>query len=191
MQVVQAMQKIAAHPGFMAVADGDLSNQIASGKLCAVISGTWDTGTVEQAFGEDYVACKLPTYDVNGTAVQTGSVSSFKCIGVNPHAENSGWAVILAEFLTNEESQIARYEAREIGPSNLAAVSSDAVSSNKGIVGLSEQSAFGVVQTVGGKYWDPTKSFGEQIAQGTIGSDEATIQNALDQLVAGVTAPIS
>ncbi len=189
--VVKAMQNIAGNAAFMAVADGDLSNQIASGKLCAVISGTWDTGTVEENFGDDYVACKLPTFDVNGTAIQTGSVASFKCIGVNPHAENTGWAVLLAEFLTNEESQIARYEAREIAPSNLAAVSSDAVAANKGIAGLSEQSEFGVVQTVGGKFWDPTATFGENIAQGKIASDDAAIQAALDQLVEGVTAPIA
>lgn len=51
------------------------------------------------------------------------------------------------------------------------------------------QDAYGVVQSVGGKYWDPAKSFGEQIAQGTIASDDASIQTALDELVAGITAP--
>lgn len=45
----------------------------------------------------------------------------FLCIGVNPNVKNAGWAVALAEFLTNEESQIARYNARRILPTNIAA----------------------------------------------------------------------
>lgn len=191
-QVVKAMQKIAGHPAFMAIADGDIANQIAGGSLCAVISGTWDTDVVAQNFGDDYIAGKLPAYTTeDGKEVQTGSVSSYKCIGVNPHAVNSGWAVILAEFLTNEESQVARYEARSLAPSNLSAAASDTVTANKGVVGLTEQAQFGVVQMVGGKYWDPSKSFGEQIAQGTLPTDDAGIQAALDKLVTGITAPIS
>lgn len=191
-QVVKAMQKIAGHPAFMAIADGDIANQIAGGSLCAVISGTWDTEVVEANFGEDYVAGKMPVYTTeDGKEVQTGSVSSYKCIGVNPYAVNSGWAVILAEFLTNEESQVARYEARSLAPSNIAAASADTVMTNKGVVGLTEQAQFGVVQLVGGKYWDPAKSFGEQIAQGTLPSDDAGIQAALDELVTGITSPIS
>lgn len=191
-QVVKAMQQIAGHPAFMAIADGDIANQIAGGSLCAVISGTWDTEVVEQNFGDDYVAGKLPAYTTEGgTEVQTGSVNSYKCIGVNPHAVNSGWAVILAEFLTNEESQVARFEARSLAPSNIAAGASDAVAANKGVAGLIEQAQFGEIQIVGGKYWDPAKSFGEQIAQGTLPSDDAGIQAALDELVTGITAPIS
>lgn len=189
-QVTQAMLDIAANPAFLAIADGDISNQINSGSLCAVISGCWDSSTAQANFGDDYVACKLPTFTVNGEQVQMGSVASYKLMGVNPYSENAGWAVLLAEFLTNEESQVARYEARELAPSNLAAAADPAVAANKGVTGLTEQSPYAVVQTVGGKFWDPTASFGEQIAQGTIASDDASVQAALDALVEGVTAPV-
>ena len=190
-QVVQSMLNIAGNSAFMAIADGDVSNQIASGSLCAVVSGCWDSSNAELNFGDDYVGSKLPTFTVGDQQVQMGSVASYKLMGVNPYAENTGWAVLLAEFLTNEESQVARYEARELAPSNIAAASDPAVAANKGVTGLSEQSAYAVVQTVGGKYWDPTASFGEQIAQGTIKSDDTSVQSALDELVAGVSAAIS
>ncbi len=189
-QVVQAMQAIAGHDAFMAIADGDISNQIAGGDLAAVISGTWDTKLVSDTFGEDYMAGALPLLTLGDQQVPTRGTVSFKMIGVNPHSAQTGWAVLLAEFLTNEESQVARFEAREIPPTNIAASESEAVQANKGVVGLTEAAAVGVVQSVGGKYWDPTASFGEQIAQGTIGTDEAAIQTALDQLVEGVTAPV-
>ena len=115
-QVTQAMLDIAADPAFLAVADGDITNQINSGDLCAVISGCWDSTTAQNNFGDDYVACKLPTFTVGEEQVQMGSVASYKLMGVNPHAENAGWAVLLAEFLTNEQSQVTRYEQRELPP---------------------------------------------------------------------------
>lgn len=188
-QVTQGMIKIASHPAFMAIADGDISNQIASGSLCAVVSGTWDASAAQTAFGDGYAATKLPTFDVAGTQVQQGSVAGFKLVGVNAFSENAGWAALLADWITNEQNQQIRFDTREIGPSNVNVAASDAVAANTAIAALSEQSAYGVVQFVGGKYWDPTATFGQMIAQGELSADdEAGIQAALDTMVAGVTA---
>lgn len=190
-QVVQSMLNIAGNPAFMAVADGDISNQLASGALCAVVSGTWDAVTAQEVYGDGYAATKLPTYTLGDAQVQQGSVAGYKFVGVNAYAENIGWAVMLADYLTNETSQQARFDQREIGPTNLTVVASDAVNANTAIAALAEQSPYGVVQMVGGKYWDPTATMGELIAQGKLtADDEAGIQEALDTLVEGVTAPL-
>lgn len=190
-QVVQSMLDIAGNASFMAIADGDTSNQIAAGGLCAVVSGTWDAQAAQEAFGDGYAAAKLPTFTVGEDQVQMGSAFGYKFVGVNAYSENIGWAAVLAEFLTNEEAQIERFEARQIGPTNKVAVESDAVKANAAISAVIEQSEFGVTQRVGGKYWDPSKTFGENIAQGKIDADdEAGIQAALDNLVEGVTAPV-
>lgn len=190
-QVVQSMLDIAGNASFMAIADGDTSNQIAAGGLCAVVSGTWDAQAAQEAFGDGYAAAKLPTFTVGEDQVQMGSAFGYKFVGVNAYSENIGWVAVLAEFLTNEEAQIERFEARQIGPTNKVAVESDAVKANAAISAVIEQSEFGVIQRVGGKYWDPSKTFGENIAQGKIAADdEAGIQAALDNLVEGVTAPV-
>lgn len=190
-QVVQSMLGIASNAAFMPIADGDISNQIASGALCAVVSGTWDATAAQAAFGDGYAATKLPTYTIDGKQVQMGSVAGFKLVGVNAYAENAGWAALLADWITNEENQTIRFEKREIGPSNINAAASDAVKSNIAISALSEQSAYGIVQLVGGNYWDPTATFGEMIAKGELkADDEAGIQAALDTMVTGVTAPV-
>lgn len=190
-QVVQSMLDIASHPAFMSVADGDGSNQIASGNVCALVSGTWDAGAAQEAFGDGYAATKLPTYTLNGEQVQMNSAFGYKYIGVNNYSEYVGWAVLLAEYLTNEQSQITRFEKRQIGPTNLNAVATDEVKANYAISAVIAQSEFGTIQKVGGKYWDPAMTFGELIAQGTVDpGDEAAIQSALDSLVEGVTAPI-
>lgn len=189
-EVVQAMLDIAGHNAFLAVADGDISNQIASGALCAAVSGTWDATAAQNAFGEGYAATKLPTFTVGDQQIQQGSVAGFKLVGVNAYSQNAGWAALLAEWITNEENQALRFEQREIGPSNSNVAASEAVLSNVAIAALSEQSAYGVVQVVGGNYWDPTETFGEMIAQGSLNRDDtAAIQEALDTLVEGVSAP--
>ena len=132
--------------------------------------------------------------DWNGTCgdkqIQQGSVAGFKLVGVNKYSANAGWATLLADWITNEDNQAVRFAEREIGPSNINVAGSEEVSSNTAIAALSEQSAYGVVQIVGGKYWDPSKTFGEKVAQGQLkADDEAGIQAALDELVEGVSVP--
>lgn len=190
-QVVQSMLDIAGHPAFMSIADGDTSNQIASGNVCAIVSGSWDAGAAQEAFGDGYAATKLPTYTLDGEQIQMNSAFGYKFIGVNNYSENIGWSVLLAEYLTNESSQITRFEERQIGPTNLKAVATDEVQANYAIAAVIAQSEFGTIQKVGGKYWDPAQTFGELIAQGTLDrNDEAGIQSTLDSFVEGVTAPI-
>lgn len=190
-QVVQAMLTIAGNAAFQAVADGDLSNQLAAGGLCAIVDGTWDAEAAETAFGEGYSACKLPTYTVGDQQIQMGDFAGFKLIGVNAHSKNAGWATLLAEFLTNETSQAKRFEQRQYLPTNIVAASVPEITENVALNAINEQDAFGVVQSVGDKYWDPTKTFGEIIAQGQLSvDDEAGIQAALDSLVEGVSAAV-
>lgn len=190
-QVTQAMLNIAGNSAFMAVADGDLSNQIAGGKLCAVISGTWDAEAAQKAFGDGYAATRLPSYTIDDKQVDMVSAFGYKFIGVNAYSKNVGWAAALAEFLTNEESQETRFEQRQIGPTNLVAIESDAVKSNLAMTAVISQSDYGTIQKVGDKFWDPTATFGEKIAQGSIkADDEDGIQKALDTLVEGVQAAV-
>lgn len=189
--VVKSMLTIAADSAFMAIADGDISNQIASGSLCAAVSGTWDAEAAQAAFGDGYAATKLPTFTCAGDQVQQGCYSGFKLIGVNAYSKNAGWAALLAEYLTNEESQTARFEARQLAPTNTNAAANEAVSANIAIAASAEQDEYGVVQSVGNKFWDPTATFGEMIAQQTLDvNDDDAIQAALDELVTGVTAAV-
>ena len=189
--VVKGMLDITSNSSFMAVADGDMSNQLASGNLVACVSGTWDAITAQDVFGDGYAATKLPTFTVGDKQVQQGSVAGYKYVGVNGYSENSGWAVLLAEYLTNEESQQMFFDQRESGPSNKNVAASDSVQENVALVALSAQSEYAHAQKVGGKYWDPAQTFGELVAQGTLSADDDNaIQEALDNLVDGVTAPV-
>lgn len=81
-QVTQALLDIAANPAFMAIADGDISNQIKSGSLCAAVSGCWDSQVAAEAFGDDYMACRLPSFTAGGKEIPGGAVASYKLMGV-------------------------------------------------------------------------------------------------------------
>ncbi len=179
--VTQAILDIATNDAFMAISDGDTANQIASGELGAIISGTWDAASCQEAFGDGYAATKLPTYTCAGEQVQEGTIGGYKMIGVNAYSKNVGWAMELALFLTNEESQVARFEARQIGPSNVNAAASDAVKENIAIAAIAQQNEYATLMSAGNSFWAATASFGEILAQGN--PDGTDLQTLLDNMV--------
>ena len=191
-EVTQAMLKIAGDPAFLAIADGDISNQIAAGGLIAVVSGTWDASAAEELYGEGYAATVLPKFTAGSKECQQGDYAGFKLVGVNPYSENTGWAALLAEYITNETSQAARFVARQSLPTNTVAASVPEIQENVALSAIMAQDAYGVPQTVGGNFWTPTATFGENVAQGNWSADDVdAIQAALDELVAGVGAPVA
>ena len=186
--VAQGMLDIAKNPAFLPITDGDSANQIATGTLGAIVSGTWDAEAAQTAFGDGYRATVLPTFTVAGEQVQQGSVAGYKFIGVNANSQQVGWAMELAKFLTNEESQLERFSQRGVGPSNSAVAESEEVKANPALAAVTEQNGkFGVVQMAGGSYWEPSKSFGEIIAQGN--PDGTDLQTLLDNVVEAAAQP--
>lgn len=189
--VVKSMLNIASHTAFKPIADGKISDTIATGALCAVVSGVWDSQTAQKVWGDNYAAIKLPTYTLGDDQVQMAPAYGYKLEAVNAYSKNLGWATLLAEYIANEESQIAHFEQVETPPTNKVALESEALKSNVAVLAATSEGEFGVIQAAGGKYWDPTKTFGEMIAKGKISAtNDAAIQKALDNLVSGVTAAL-
>lgn len=170
------------------MADEDQATAIAEGTVVACVNGTWRAETAQDAWGENYAATKLPTFNVAGEPKQMSSFSGYKLIGVSPYSKNVGWAMLLAEFLTNEDSQAARFEARGLGPANIAVAESDAVKSNPAISALAAQAAYATPQRVGGNFWSPAETLGQILASGN--PDGTDLQTLLDTTVDGITAPV-
>ena len=137
------------NPGFKSGPDADIVSAIKDGTCCAAVSGTWNANSAEDAWGEGYAATKLPTYTLNGEQVQMGSFSGYKLVGVNPHSANVGVAMMLADFITNEDNQIKRFNDRKLGPSNINANATEAVQSAPAIAALAAQSDYATPQRVG------------------------------------------
>ena len=186
--VAQAIIDLTASNVLVDMSDEDMATQIAEGNVVACVNGTWRAETAQEAWGDNYAACKLPTFNAGGKDYQMSSYSGYKLVGVNPHSANLGWAMLLAEFLTNEEAQAARFETRGLGPANTAAASSDAVQSNPAIAALAAQAAYATPQRVGGNFWSPAETLGQILASGN--PDGTDLQTLLDTTVEGITAPV-
>lgn len=185
-QVLEALLEIAKNPGFKEANSDPFVAGVKDGSIIAGVSGTWNANAAQEAWGDNYAATKLPTYTVNGEQVQMSSFAGFKLVGVNPYSENVGAAMDFAAYMTNEESQMSRFEIRSEGPSNVNAASSEAVQSNPAIAALAAQAAYADVQRVGNKYWDPAAALGKIVMNGN--PDGTDLQTLLDNCVAGITA---
>ena len=190
--VAQAILDIAADPGFINLDDAAFVTGVQEGTVIAGINGSWNAGAVQEAWGDDYACAKLPTYTLNGEEVQMGSFDGYKLVGVNAYSENVGWAMRLAEWLTNEDNQIYLYEATSGSavPSNVNAAASESVQANPVVAALATQSQYASAQSlsVGGNYWTPTETLGNILANGN--PDGTDLQQLLDETVAGVTAAV-
>lgn len=186
--VCQAIMDLFNTGVFVDLSDEDQATAIAEGTICAAVNGTWRAETAKEAWGDNYAATKLPTYTVGGAQKQMSSFSGYKLIGVNPHSKNVGWSMLLAEFLTNESSQMQRFAARGLGPSNISAGSSADVQADPAISALAAQAEYATPQRVGGNYWSPAETLGSILAGGN--KEGTDLQQLLDTAVEGINAPV-
>ena len=182
--VAQAMLDIAASPGFASRTDEEFLAGVRDGSVIAGISGVWNAVAIQEAWGENAGAAKLPTYTCKGQQVQMASFSGCKLIGVNAYSGHPEWAARLAEWITSEENQRLRFEVRGQGPANVNAANSPQVQSSLAIAALLEQSNYSQLQRVGGKFWDPVTEFATSMALGN--PSGASLQAQLDKMVEGV-----
>ena len=149
----------------------------------AIVDGTWDSGAAKDLFGDNYACTKLPTVTVDGKTFQLGGFSGYKLMGVKPQTEEGKLAVCnaLAEYLTGEEVQEARYESVGWGPSNKNAQASEKVQADEALTALREQLAFDIPQgQYPGDYWGLATSLGDSIIAGDY--DNATDDELMDVL---------
>ena len=183
----QAMRDFTAHPAYINGDDAVLKGGI-GGTLSAGISGTWNAEDIASILGDNYGAAKLPTFTMGGQQVQMGSFGGYKLVGINSlisEVEKLVIAMDFADFLTNEENQLLRFEARAMGPSNTKAAADPAVQANVALAALAAQAAYATSQNdVLGDYWAPAGAFGTAM----VNKDSANLQTLLDNMVAQIQA---
>ena len=144
-----------------------------------VVSGTWDYTTVEGILGENLACAELPSFTVDGKSYHLGSFNGCKLLGVKPQTNAVKQAVLhrLAQFLTNEECQLERFENLAWGPANLAALANDKVSS-PALTALSKQNAYATPQgQIPNNWWDIAAAIPTNVENAT---DDKGLQDALD-----------
>ena len=185
--VANAMLAISESPAFLNTVEAGFLEGVQDGSVIAGVSGVWNAVAMEEAWGADYGAAKLPTYTCAEKQIQMASFSGYKLIGVNAYSEHYTWAVRLAEWISNEKNQQLRFKMRGQGPANTKAAASADVQNSPAITALLEQSAFSRLQRIGGNFWDPVSAFALNMAAGN--PEEKDLQEQLDSMVEGITAP--
>lgn len=184
--VAEAMCKIVANTGFLNCGDVDFVAGAKDGSIIAGINGAWNAQNIQEAYGENYAATKLPEYTIAGDSVQMHSFIGYKLVGVNAYTKNAKWAQRLAQWITNEENQMIRFERKGDCPSNVNAASSKKVIDSPAIAALAAQSEYAHIQRVSDSFWMPVYVYGTTIAAGNL--DEKNLQVLLDQMVEEITA---
>lgn len=181
---MKGMQILAKSPCYDSDADSFLD-------AAAIVTGTWNAKTAAEHFGDNLGATKLPSFTVDGQTYQLGSYSGNKLMGVKPQqdAEKQAALHLLAQYLTNEECQLERFNSFGWGPSNLKAQANDAVKADLSLSALAAQNQFATPQgNIGGPFWDNVGPLGAVAKNAT---SDADLQAALDNYAAAVDKFVS
>lgn len=161
-----------------------------SNNLVACIAGTWDIAAYKEALGDNYGCAVMPTVTVDGDTKHLGAFLGGKLLGVNPQVSQGDndrlvAAHELAKYLSNEESQLARFEENGIAPCNKAAATNSTVTSDPNVQVLIAQQEFAHAQTaVPGNFWTAPNTLYTAIADGSFTLEEiATYAKTLNDSI--------
>lgn len=184
--VAEALLKITEDPGFISLGDDGFLAEAENGNVIAGVNGPWNAEKIQSFWGDNYAAAKLPTYTVKGNQVQMYSFMGYKLLGINSTTKNPEWCMKLAEYLTNEENQLKRFEVIGESPVNVKAAQDERVKAAPAVAALAEQSRFSNVQSVAAPFWDASQKLGVTLAAGN--PDGRDLQELLDDMVKEATA---
>ena len=196
--VMKALVKYVNHPALVIQTDdskliaGFTPTAEGAVEVAAGVSGTWNAASIKGLLGDNMGVAKLPTVEIDGEQRQLTTYMGCKLIGVNGYSQNKGEAHKLAQWLTNEQNQLIRFETRGFGPSNKVVAASQAVANDPVISAVMAQAKFSRAQkSVPGNYWTPMGSlitpFIERKEAGTLlNYTDAELQELLDALVSQI-----
>ncbi len=196
--VMRALANYINHPALVIQTDdskliaGLTPNADGKVEVAAGVSGTWNAASIEGLLGENMGVAKLPTVKIGGEDKQLTTYMGCKLVGVNGFSQNKAEAHKLAQWLTNEQNQLIRFQTRGFGPSNKVVAASEAVQSDPVISAVVEQAQYSRAQkSVPSQYWTPMGAlvtpFIAMKEDNTLADiTDVTLQEYLDALVAQI-----
>ncbi len=170
MKAFKTMISMSRHPGYALSSGTDAAFFSPDGGTAgAVVSVPSEAATAKRILGENYGAAPLPTFTTDGESFHMSGFKGYKLIGVKPHSDSDTtvFCHLIAEYLSGEEMQLARYAADGWGPSNLKAQQSDVIKSDIALKALNEQFAYCREQEqFPNEFWSIAQAFGEDINAG-------------------------
>ena len=170
-----AVLDLLENPNFKVDGDGYGNNGLKNGTVVAYFSGSWDYQGLYDALGDKLGAVAAPTVMINGAPAQLKAYAGSKAVGVNPNAKNMKAAMQFAAFLASSDSQLLRFQLRNITPAVTALAENADVAASIVAVAESNTMAFASVAqpTIAemNPVWGPVGTFGTNIADGMVTRD--------------------
>lgn len=154
----------------------------------AIVTGTWNSKTAKQYFGENFGVTDLPSFTVDGISYHLGSYSGNKLMGVKPQTDLKRAAVLqlLAQYLTSDECQMERFEVFGWGPSSKISQTNEAVVADPSLGALVKQNEYAIPQPqIHGSWWEIAQVLG---AEAKAAKSDADLQTALDSYDKAIAA---
>ena len=136
-------------------------------QVIATINGTWSFNNIKKNWGENAKAAVLPSYhlDLANKDVRMHSVKGFKVAIINKNRPNAPAAAKFAEYLSNYESQIYRYDALNEAPTNINARSLVLTGDmNPAVKAINDQWDTSFVEKVNPTYWNPSNGLSVELS---------------------------
>ena len=170
-----AVLDLLANPNFKVDGDGYGNAGLKDGTVAAYFSGSWDYAGLYEALGDKLGAVAAPTVMINGAPAQLKAYAGSKAVGVNPNAKNMKAAMQFAAFLASADSQLLRFQLRNITPAVTALAENADVAASIVATAESNTMAFASVAqpTIAemNPVWGPIGTFGTNLADGTVTKD--------------------
>ena len=171
----QAVLDLLANPNFKVDGDGYGNAGLKDGTVAAYFSGSWDYQGLYEALGDKLGAVAAPTVKMGGEAKQLKAYAGSKAVGVNPNAKNQKAAMQFAAFLASADSQLLRFQLRNITPAVTAlAENADVAASIVAVAESNTMAHASVAQPTIAEMnpvWGPVGTFGTNIADGAVTRD--------------------
>ncbi|MBE6922359.1 MAG: extracellular solute-binding protein [Ruminococcaceae bacterium] len=170
-----AVLDLLANPNFKVDGDGYGNAGLKDGTVAAYFSGSWDYAGLAEALGENLGAVPAPTVMVNGAPAQLKAYAGSKAVGVNPNAKNMKAAMQFAAFLASADSQLLRFQLRNITPAVTALAENADVAAS--IVATAESATMAYASVAQptiaemNPVWGPVGTYGTNLADGTVTKD--------------------
>ena len=191
-KATNAVLDLLANPNFKVDGDGFGNAGLKDGTVAAYFSGSWDYAGLYEALGENLGAVAAPTVMMDGAPAQLKAYAGSKAVGVNPNAKNMKAAMQFAAFLASSDSQLLRFQLRNITPAVTALAENADVAASIVAVAESNTMAYTSVAqpTIAemNPVWGPVGTFGTNLAEGAVTADN--VQESVDALDAQLNGGI-
>ena len=156
-----------------------------------VISGVWNYENAKAILGSNLGMAELPSFEVNGKSYHLSSFGGCKLMGIKPQwdAKRAAALNLLAQYLTGEECQLARFEEYGWGPSNIAAQGSNAVKAAPYLTALMAQNNYARPQgQIHGTWWDIARVIATNLREGM--AVEMALENYAENIAQIFNGPV-